>query len=156
MNNLVTISGRLTKDPDIKFFESGKCKTDFTIAVDNYVDKQKVTSFINCEIWDKQAEFVSEFFKKGINVYATGEMKSSEYNGKTYYKVNCQRAGFVGCNCFVKGSAKLQNGIATIQTQTGNIEAKCFNKELPSDEKVYCLSMYLKDYKPCYIVESFM
>lgn len=156
MNNLVTISGRLTKDPEIKYFESGKCKTDFTIAVDNYVDKQKLTSFVNCEIWDKQAEFVSEYFKKGVNVYVTGELKHSEYNGKTYYKVNCQRAGFTGCNFVVKGQAQLKNGIAEIKTLDKIIEAKCFNKELPSDEKIYCLTMYLKDYKPCYIVESFM
>ena len=157
MNNLVTISGRLTKDPEIKYFESGKCKTEFTIAVDNFVDKQKLTSFINCEIWDKQAEFVSEYFKKGINVYATGELKYSEYNGKAYYKVNCQKTGFTGCNFFIKGKATLQNGTAKITTsENAFVEAKCYNKELPTDEKVYCLTMYLKDYKPCYVVESFM
>lgn len=82
MENLVFISGRLTADSDIIYYESGRCKATFTLAVDGYFNKEKITSFIKCEAWGKQAEFAAEYFKKGKNVSVYGEMKDSEYNGK--------------------------------------------------------------------------
>ena len=60
------LSGNLTKDADIKFFESGKCRSDFTIAV-NYYDankKEKVANFYNCEAWGRDAEYIANTLKK--------------------------------------------------------------------------------------------
>ena len=158
MNNLVFITGRLTTDSEIKYFTDGKCKTTFTIAVDSYMNKEKLTSFIKCEVWDKQAEFAVEYFKKGKTVSVFGELKSREHEGKTYYTVNCKTANFANSLMVVKG---IINEVVNkkIEIVAGNefIEAECFIKDLKvGEEKTFVLNLGFKDYKPVYSVVAVM
>ena len=79
------LSGNLTKDADIKFFESGKCRSDFTIAV-NYYDaskKEKVANFYNCEAWGRDAEYIANTFKKGDHITILADYKQDAYTSKT-------------------------------------------------------------------------
>ena len=92
----VIITGRLGKDPEIKYFDSGKCKTKFTIATDGWNSKKKesFTNWFNVEVWEKQAEFVSEHFKKADTITIFGKYEPREYNGKTYWDVKASYAGY--------------------------------------------------------------
>ena len=79
------LSGNLTKDVEIKYFESGKCKSDFSIAV-NYYDaskKQKVANFYNCEAWGRDAEYIAETFKKGEHITILADYKQDKYTSQT-------------------------------------------------------------------------
>ena len=157
MNNLVFITGRLTKDCDIQYYESGKVKSKFTLAVDSYMNKEKFTSFINCEIWGKQAEYAGEYFKKGSLVSVFGELTSNEYNGKMYYSINCKTANFASSQIVIKGMINDVND-KKIKIHVGNdlIEAECYLKDVKAElkEKTIVLNLGFKDYKPVYSVIS--
>lgn len=157
MENLVFISGRLTADSDIKYYESGKCKATFTLAVDGYFNKEKITSFIKCEAWGKQAEFAAEYFKKGKNISVFGELTSNEYNGKMYYSINCKTANFASSQIVIKGMINEVND-KKIKIHVGNdlIEAECYLKDVKAElkEKTIVLNLGFKDYKPVYSVIS--
>lgn len=157
MENLVFISGRLTADSDIMYYESGRCKATFTLAVDGYFNKEKITSFIKCEAWGKQAEFAAEYFKKGKNISVFGELTSNEYNGKMYYSIVCKTANFASSQIVIKGMINEVND-KKIKIHVGNdlIEAECYLKDVKAElkEKTIVLNLGFKDYKPVYSVVS--
>lgn len=85
--NTVTLSGRLAKDPESR--NAGEhIVVSFPIAVDGYA-KDAPADFFDCECWNKTAEFVGEYLKKGSFVVLTGRLKLDrwEQDGKTNYRV---------------------------------------------------------------------
>ena len=80
--NTVTVIGRAGQDAEIKYFESGKVKTTFSLAVGRWDSKSKeeVTDWFNIEVWDKQAEFAGEYIKKGRQVVADGRISISKWS----------------------------------------------------------------------------
>ena len=81
----VIINGNLTKDPEIKYFESGAVKAIFSVAVNIYNAKKKdyEPNYYNCEAWNKTAEFITEKFKKGDKVTLECVYKQETYKSKT-------------------------------------------------------------------------
>lgn len=75
MNHAVFI-GNLTKDPELKYFDSGKCKASFSIAINEGKDK---TTFIDCEAWEKQAELIAEHFTKGSKIGIVSRFAKETY-----------------------------------------------------------------------------
>lgn len=59
--NSVSISGRLTKDLELRYTQSGVAVCAFTVAVDRPSVKDK-TDFIDCVAWRNSAEFASKYF----------------------------------------------------------------------------------------------
>jgi single-strand DNA-binding protein len=57
------IMGIMGRDPSVKFFESGKAKADFSLAVSQ--GKNSTTSWFECEAWDKTASIVGDYVAKG-------------------------------------------------------------------------------------------
>ena len=80
--NSVVIVGRAGQDPDVKYFESGKVKTTFSLAVNRWDSKTKgeVTDWFNIELWDKLAEIAGEYVKKGKLVAVDGRLAMSKWN----------------------------------------------------------------------------
>nr|WP_315046236.1 single-stranded DNA-binding protein [uncultured Leptotrichia sp.] len=83
MNNIVLI-GRMTKDPELKYTNNGKGNTRFTLAVQRNKDE---TDFINCVAWEKTAENIAEYFKKGSQIAVQGTIRTGNYekDGRTIY-----------------------------------------------------------------------
>ena len=83
--NTAVIVGRVGKDPDIKYYESGKVRTSFSVAVNRWDSKTKseVTDWFNIEVWDKQAEFAGEYVKKGRLVAIDGRIQINNYTDAT-------------------------------------------------------------------------
>lgn len=81
MNN-VSLTGRITKDPEIKFTESGNSYVLFTIAVDRkFKDRngERQTDFIPCVAWNNQASFIYDYVKKGNMIEITGAIQTRSY-----------------------------------------------------------------------------
>lgn len=80
--NTVTVIGRAGQDAEIKYFESGKIKTSFSLAVNRWdaKTKEEVTDWYNIEVWDKQAEFAGEYIKRGRQVAVDGRISVSKWN----------------------------------------------------------------------------
>ena len=83
--NTATIVGRAGQDAEIKYFESGKVKTTFSLAVNRFDSKTKteIPDWFNIEVWDKQAEFAGEYVKKGRQVAVDGRISISKWTDQT-------------------------------------------------------------------------
>ena len=92
--NLVTLIGRLTADPELKFFSSGTAISKGTIAIDRSYkkDNQTVTDFIPVEVWGKQAEYFTTCFQKGYLIAVSGSLHIDRYvdsdgNNRNFAKI---------------------------------------------------------------------
>ena len=84
MNKLI-LTGRLTKDPEVKAIGDNNMVAKFTIAVNrNYKDKDgnRPADFIPCEAFGKTAEFISNYVTKGRLVEVDGEMRVDQYQNE--------------------------------------------------------------------------
>ena len=102
MNNIILI-GRITKDPELKYTNNGKGNTRFTLAVSRNKDE---ADFINCVAWEKTAENIAEYFKKGSQIAVQGSIRTGSYekDGRTVYTTDVwvYKFSFIGNNQNVK------------------------------------------------------
>ncbi len=88
--NTIILTGRLTRDPELKFGQSGKAYSRFSLAVDRPFSKDEV-DFINCVAFGKTAELIGEYLRKGKKAGVTGRLQMNRYevNGekRTSYDV---------------------------------------------------------------------
>ena len=84
--NIVILIGRTTKDPELKYSQSGKAYCSFTLAV-NREFKREETDFINCKAFDKKAEAIAQYVEKGNRIAVEGRIQTGSYekNGTTFY-----------------------------------------------------------------------
>lgn len=83
--NKVTLIGRLTKDPELKFTPSnGTAVATFTLAVDRRFKKegQQQADFINIVVWNKAAEYVANYSGKGKMLAVAGRIETRSYDAK--------------------------------------------------------------------------
>jgi single-strand DNA-binding protein len=91
MINQVTLVGRITKDPELRYTGDGVAVSNFTLALNrNFknVNGGYDTDFVNCNIWRKPAETVANLCLKGSLIGITGRLKSRHYDnseGKRIY-----------------------------------------------------------------------
>jgi single-strand DNA-binding protein len=85
--NKVILSGRWTKDIDFKTFDSGKCVSKSSLAVDDGFGDKKQTYFFDCEAWGKTAEVIANYSGKGKKILVEGRLKveSWEKDGQKRY-----------------------------------------------------------------------
>lgn len=86
MNN-VCITGRLTKDPELKKTQSGLSTCSFTVASDRAISKEKrqqegvqTADFIPCVAWRYAADFLTSYGKKGYRVAVSGKLHTRTYD----------------------------------------------------------------------------
>ena len=75
---LVILTGRLTKEPELKFGASGTAYCKFTLAV-NRMKKDDPADFIFCSAFGKTAELIAEYVKKGNNLGVQGRLQQDTY-----------------------------------------------------------------------------
>lgn len=106
MLNQSIIMGRLTKDPEIKYFANdGGSVTRFSVAVERDYkaqgEEKPKTDFINCIAWNRTGEFIDKYFRKGSMIAVVGSIETGSYKnqeGKTVYttEVRVNKASFTG------------------------------------------------------------
>ena len=84
MLNRVVLIGRLTRDPELKYTQSGIAVANFTLAVDRRrtANGDKETDFIPIVVWQKQAENCAEYLGKGSLCAVDGRMQVRTYDDK--------------------------------------------------------------------------
>lgn len=90
MLNKVILIGRTTRDVDFRRTSSGTPVATFTLALDNrYVlkDGKPTTDFINCVAWNKTAETMDKYVKKGMLIAVEGRLQTRNYENKDGNKV---------------------------------------------------------------------
>ena len=85
--NYVSLLGRLTRDVEVTYTQSGKAYARFSIAVSRGTSNRDEVDFINCIAWEKRAETISQYFKKGSRILVQGKITTGSYekNGETRY-----------------------------------------------------------------------
>lgn len=90
MINNVVLVGRLTKDPDLRYTQSGQAVASFTLAVNrNFTNQsgEREADFINCVIWRKPAETMANYAKKGTLLGVTGRIQTRNYENQQGQRV---------------------------------------------------------------------
>ena len=86
MNNVI-LMGRLTRDPELKYSQSGKAFCKFSLAVQREFNREEA-DFINCLAFGKTAETIAEWLGKGRRIALQGRIQTGSYqnsNGDTVY-----------------------------------------------------------------------
>lgn len=89
MNKAILI-GRLTKDPELRTTPTGRNVCQFSVAVSrNFTNANgdREADFINCVVWDKQAENLVKYQKKGNQIAVDGRIQTRNYDDKDGKKV---------------------------------------------------------------------
>jgi single-strand DNA-binding protein len=79
--NRVILVGNLTRDPEIRYTQSGKAVTKFTLAVNNPRNKEE-TTFVDIVAWDRLGETCNTYLKKGSNTLVEGRLVIRSYDDK--------------------------------------------------------------------------
>ncbi|MDE1548321.1 single-stranded DNA-binding protein [Jeotgalibaca caeni] len=90
MINNVVLTGRLTKDVDLRYTSNGTAIGSFSIAVDRQFKNQqgeRETDFVNCVIWRKAAENFANFTRKGSLVGIQGRIQTRNYENQQGQRV---------------------------------------------------------------------
>ncbi|OZI13446.1 single-stranded DNA-binding protein [Bacillaceae bacterium SAS-127] len=85
MINQVTLVGRLTKDPEVRFTADGRTLLNMTVAVNRPYRNQEglsQTDFIYCTVWNKSAENTAKYCRKGSLVGVLGTIQTRTYDDK--------------------------------------------------------------------------
>ncbi|KRL88202.1 single-stranded DNA-binding protein [Lacticaseibacillus pantheris] len=90
MINSVVLVGRLTREVDLRYTQSGAAVASFSVAVDrNFTNQQgeRETDFINCVMWRKAAENFANFTRKGSLVGIEGRIQTRNYENQQGQRV---------------------------------------------------------------------
>ena len=90
MINRVVLTGRLTRDVDLRYTQGGAAVATFTLAVDRrFTNKtgEREADFVSCVIWRKSAENFANFFHKGSLVGIEGRIQTRNYENQQGQRV---------------------------------------------------------------------
>ncbi len=83
MINRVVLVGRITKDPVLRKTQNGTSVVSFTIACNRRVPSQgQDADFINCVAWNRTADFMAQYVKKGALLGLEGRIQTRNYDDK--------------------------------------------------------------------------
>ncbi len=105
--NRVILIGNLTRDPELRYTPQGTAVADLRLAVTTVrgrsgSERKEETLFIDCTVWDRQAETCSEYLAKGRPVLVEGRLIEDQWQDKetgerrSRIKVYVQNVQFLG------------------------------------------------------------
>lgn len=127
--NKVILTGRLTKDVDVKYTQNGKCVALFSIAVNGF--KKEDVYFFNIVAWNKTAELCGNYLTKGNKVLIEGQLTTRSYEDNSGSKKTVTE--IIASNVEFLESKKQNEQQATMQQvkQYQNTFGAVQNEEMP-------------------------
>ena len=128
--NKVILNGQLTRDPEMRQLPNGNSSVvNFGLAMnerwnDSQSGEQKETvCFVEVEAWNRQAEVIDQYFKKGSQILVEGSLKFEQWQAddgtnRNRLKVRLQRFEFVGPN--PNGNGNISNRLTASKWLTTN------------------------------------
>lgn len=96
--NNCTFSGNVGRDPEARYFEDGKMVANFSIAVEGR--KKDETLWLTVKIWNKPAQTILDYVKKGSKIIVSGELQQETWTKdgveKSRMTLNCQNFTLLG------------------------------------------------------------
>jgi single-strand DNA-binding protein len=105
--NKVLLMGNLTKDPEVRYTPKGTAVTTIRLAVNRTWlseggEKKEEVTFVDVDVWGKQAETIGQYLSKGRPLFVEGRLKLDEWDDKesgqkrSRLKVVCENFQFIG------------------------------------------------------------
>jgi single-strand DNA-binding protein len=99
--NVVLLTGRLTRDPELRTLASGRAVTQFGVATNEYVRSEEKSEYHNVVTWGRLAEICGQYLTKGQSVAIEGRLQTRSWDddkGVRHWKteVNAQRVEMLG------------------------------------------------------------
>ncbi len=87
--NLCIHIGRLSRDPEVRYGQSGNAMASFSLAVDRKYKKegQQTADFLNFKAFGKTAEFLEKYCHKGTKLVVQSHLQNDNYTNKEGVKV---------------------------------------------------------------------
>lgn len=88
--NHVTLIGRMTRDPEVRYTQGEKstCIANFNLAVDRrHKTEEQSADFIQCVAFGKLGEHVERYYRKGMKTAITGRIQTRNYTNRDNQKV---------------------------------------------------------------------
>lgn len=126
MNNIILI-GRLTKDPEMKASSNDKEYCLFSLAVNRPYEKGEA-DFFNCIAFNKTAEIINQYCKKGKQICIQGSIEFNKKDDKIYHSVKVNSVELLGSN----GDSSNDNNIKSNNNQYSKPQSK--PKEQPQQK----------------------
>jgi len=79
--NVCTFTGRAGRDPEVRYFESGKMVAEFSIAVDGWKRDEKPL-WLNLKIWGKIADVAANYVRKGSMIAVSGKLENETWTDR--------------------------------------------------------------------------
>lgn len=125
MNN-VQLVGRFTRDPEIRYANSGTSIARFTLAVDRVYKSEggPDADFISCTAFGKTAEFIEKYFFRGQRIGLSGRIQTGNYtkeDGTKVYTTDvvAERVEFVESKSSASGNSRTETGPANVPDGDG-------------------------------------
>lgn len=144
--NKVLLVGRLTRDPEMRTTGTGMVVTKFSVAVNhNFTDRngERGVDYINCSAFNRQAENIAKYCKKGSLVSVEGSIRTGSYDAPDGTKkyttdVACNQVNFLSTkndnsNNFEVNSMSIDNNYQESEIPSTNLEEdpfKSFGEEI--------------------------
>ena len=85
--NKVILAGNLTRDPELRYTPKGTAVARITLAVNRTYtaeggEKKEEVSFVDIDVWGRQAEVISQYMKKGRPLLVEGRLKQDTWEDK--------------------------------------------------------------------------
>lgn len=85
--NKVFLMGNLTRDPELRYTPSGTAVCEFGLAVNRQWttpdgEKREETCFVDCQMWGRRGEVISEYMRKGRPLFVEGRLQLDQWEGK--------------------------------------------------------------------------
>ena len=111
MLNTITLMGRLTRDPELRYTQNQTPVASFTLAVDRDFSRgeDRQTDFIDIVAWRQTAEFVSKYFSKGSMAVVQGRLQLRDWTDRDGNK---RRSAEVVAENVYFGESKRRDGDA--------------------------------------------
>jgi single-strand DNA-binding protein len=77
--NRVLLTGRLTRDPELRTLASGKTVTQFSVATNDYRSGAEKAEYHNIVTWDRLAEICGQYLGKGQLVALEGRLQTRQW-----------------------------------------------------------------------------
>lgn len=137
--NKTILLGRLTKDPEVRYTNNGKCVTQLTLAVDRPFtgqDGKREADFIPVIFWGKTAEAVGNYVSKGQRLLVEGRLQIRSYDDKNGQKRWVTEIIGTHAEFIEKKEQGVNAGSANSNAGYGNSNFESMGQEVQFDEQI--------------------
>ena len=133
--NRLTLIGRITDDPELKKTRSGKAYTRFCVATTEFFNgsdgKKENTEFHQCVAWERKAENICRYVKKGQGILVEGPVRTSTYTDKDDAKRSIRLLNVFNVQFGTK--SKNSKGSSSPVDETGE-KGESLERSVPAEE----------------------